>query len=84
MKSEINQFHEKICTKFHFLQFQKWPEINFGTGKKFKNVKNAISRKKFFDLFDFTSFFAWTFLNFLARCAMAAGEKQDREDSFSY
>ena len=22
----------------------------------------------FFDLFDFTSFFAWTFLNFLARC----------------
>ena len=31
--------------------------------------KNAISRKIFFDLFDFTSFFfAWNFLNFLTRC----------------
>ena len=27
--------------------------------------------KLFFDLFDFTSFFAWTFLNFLARCELA-------------
>ena len=25
--------------------------------------------KNFFDLFDFTSFFAWTILNFLAYCA---------------
>ena len=25
-------------------------------------------KENFFDLFDFTSFFAWTFLNFLARC----------------
>ena len=24
--------------------------------------------KNFFDIFDFTIFFAWTFLNFLARC----------------
>ena len=24
--------------------------------------------KNFIDLFDFTSFFAWTFLNFLSRC----------------
>ena len=31
--------------------------------------KNAISRKKN-DLFDFTSFIAWTFLYFLARCAL--------------
>ena len=37
------------------------------TEKKFKTSKNAISRKKM-DLFDFTTFFAWTFLNFLARC----------------
>ena len=37
-------------TKFHFLQFQKWPKINFGTGKKLKTAKNAISRKKIFDL----------------------------------
>ena len=32
-----------------------------------KNAKNVILHKKFFDLFDFTSFFARTFLNFLAR-----------------
>ena len=35
-----------FLTKFHFLQFQKWPKINFWTGKKFKTAKNAISRKK--------------------------------------
>ena len=51
--------------KFNFLLFQKWPKINFWTGKKFKTAKNAISQKKI-DLFDFTSFLAWTFLNFLA------------------
>ena len=50
-------------TKFHFLQFQKRPKINFWTGKKFKNVKNAISWKKF-DLFDITSFLAWNFFKF--------------------
>ena len=34
-------------------------------------------QKNFFreiDLFDFTSFFAWTFLNFLARCETKANE----------
>ena len=36
--------------------------------KKFNTAKNAISREKKIDLFDFTSFFAWTFLNCLARC----------------
>ena len=56
-----------FLTKFHFLQFQKWLKNNFWTGKKFKTAKNAISRKKM-DLFDFTSFFAWTFLNFLSHC----------------
>jgi len=55
--------------KFHFLQFQKWPKINFLTGESFKTAKNAISRKKM-DLFDFTRvFFAWTFLNFLTHSA---------------
>ena len=74
--NQINQkFFSRNCifqlfpsSKFHFLQFQKWPKINFWTGEKLKTATNAISRKKFFDLFDFTSFFAWTFLNFLARC----------------
>ena len=56
--------------QFHFLQFQKWPKINFWTGKKFKTAKNAISHKKnFFYLFDFTRFFSCTCLNFLTRCS---------------
>ena len=46
-----------FLTKFNFLQFQKWPKINFWTGKIFKTAINAISRKNVFDLFDFTSFF---------------------------
>ena len=46
--SQINQFHEKkSLANFHFLQFQKWPKINFWTWKKFKTAKNAISRKSF-------------------------------------
>ena len=63
---ESNESISRIIfsSKFHFLQFQKWPKINFWTGK---TAKNAISRKKIFDLFDFTSFFARTFLTFLAR-----------------
>ena len=59
----------KFLTKFHFLQFQKWPKINFWTGKKFKTARNAILREKK-DLFDFTIFFARTFLNFLTRCCV--------------
>ena len=51
-------------TKFHFLQFQIWLKINFWTGK---TAKTVISHTKKY-LFDFMSFFAWTFLNFLACC----------------
>ena len=58
------------------LQFQKWPIINFWTGKKFTTAKNEISWKNFLILFDFTSFFAWTFLNFQARCDAACGNIQ--------
>ena len=29
------------------MQFQKWPNIIFWTGKKFKTARNAISRKSF-------------------------------------
>ena len=42
----------------------KMAKINFSTGEKSKTAKNAISQK----VFDFTSFFASTFLNFLAHC----------------
>ena len=34
-----------------------------------KLPKMQFHEKKIFDLFDFTSFFAWTFLNFLAHYA---------------
>ena len=66
VKSNKSISRKNFWIKFHFLQFQKWPNINFWTGKKFNTAKNAISRKKIVDLFDFTSSFAWTFLNFLA------------------
>ena len=52
--NQINQFHAIFLTKFHFLQLQKWPKINFWIRKKFLNYQN------FFDSFDFTNFFAWT------------------------
>ena len=39
--NQINQFHEFFLTKFHFLQFQKWPKINFWTREKFKTAKNT-------------------------------------------
>ena len=46
------------------------------TEKKFKTSKNAISRKKM-DLFDFTSFFAWTFLNFMCVLTVVACYNSD-------
>ena len=55
----------------HFLQFQKWPKINFWTGKKFKTAKNnAISihrnfMKKNWFFFYFTSFFCLDFFTWL-------------------
>ena len=69
VKSNKSISRNFILTQFHFLQFQKWQKTIFQLWKKFKTAKNAISRKKFFFfyLFDLTSFFAWTFLNFLAR-----------------
>ena len=48
-------------------QKNSWNEINqlhIWTRKKFKTAKNAISREKFIDLFDFTSFFGMDFLKF--------------------
>ena len=65
----INQFQKIFfLAKFHFLQFQKWPKINFLTGKMFKTTKSAISRKKKLFIWFHEFFFAWTFLNFLACC----------------
>ena len=60
------------------MQFQIWPKINFWTGKKFTTAKRAISRKEIYDLFDFTSFFANTFLNFLTRYAQEPTTKESK------
>ena len=35
-------FTKNFLTKFHFLQFKKWPKINFWTGK---TANNAISQE---------------------------------------
>ena len=43
--NEINQFHELFMTKCHFLPFQKWPKINFWTGKSLKLPKMQFHKK---------------------------------------
>ena len=42
----------------------------FDLGKSLKLTKMQFHKK--IDLFNFTSFFAWTFLNFLACCEIAS------------
>ena len=44
-----------------FFAFSKMAKIQFLNWKEDKNCQNAISRKNFFDLFDFTSFFPGLF-----------------------
>ena len=58
MKSNINQFHELIFGQISFLAISKMAKSQFLYWESvFKTAKNAISRKKNFDLFDFTNFF---------------------------
>ena len=52
-----------FLTKIHFLRFQKWPKINFSTGKKVKTAKNVISRKTFWFIW-FHEFFCLDFFKF--------------------
>ena len=68
--NEIIKFHEFFLTKFHFLQFQKWPKFNFWTGKKFNTAKKAISR-----FFIFLFFFYFTIFFYFYSCR----EKKDSE-----
>ena len=62
VKSNKSISRNFILTKFHFLQFQKWPKINFWSGGKFKTAKTAISRNTFL-----IYLISRVFLNFLAR-----------------
>ena len=66
MKTNKSILQQTFLDKFHFLQFQK---STFELGKSLKLPKMQFHVKKIFDLFDFTSFFPWSFLNFLAHCA---------------
>ena len=60
VKSNKSISRKNILTKFHFLQFQKWPKIDFWTGK---TAKNAISRKKIWFIW-FHEFFCLDFFKF--------------------
>ena len=60
VKSNKSISRENFLAKFHFLQFQKWPKINFWTVKKFKNT---ISRKKNWFIW-FYEFFCLDFFKF--------------------
>ena len=71
MKSNKSVLRTKFFfTKFHFLQFQKWPKINFRTGKKFKTTKNAMSRNLFLNYLISRVFWAGLFKIFWPAVAM--------------
>ena len=59
VKSNKSISQQFFLTKFHFLQFQKWPKNNFWTGKKFKTASPEMQfhRNIFLDLFYFMDFF---------------------------
>ena len=58
-------------TKFHFFAISKLAKNQFlKWGKSLKLPKMQFHEKNLFELFDFTSFFVWTFSNFLARCLL--------------
>ena len=60
--NQINQLHENSI----FCNFKNSQKSIFELGKSLKLPKIQCHKKFFIFLFDFTSFFAWTFLNFLA------------------
>ena len=64
---------KKLIKKFVFLALLNFSQYKNWYLTIFEITKMEFWQKNFFgeiDLFDFTSFFAWTFLNFLARYAM--------------
>ena len=55
---------------FIFCNFKNDQKSIFELRKSLKLPKVQFHEKIIFDLFDFASFFAWTFLNFLAHCVI--------------
>ena len=68
MKSNKSISRKNFFIKFHFLQFQKWPKINFWTGKKLKTARNAILQINNLIYLISRVFMPGLFLNFLACC----------------
>ena len=64
MKSNESISRLIFLTKFYFLQFQKWPKLNFWTGKKFKNCHKCNFTKKFILFIWFHKFFCLDFFKF--------------------
>ena len=58
---------KSISRIIFFCNFKNGQKSIFELGKL---PKMQFHEKKFLDLFDFTSFFAWTFLNYLAHCVV--------------
>ena len=61
VKSNLITFTKKFLTEFHFLRFQKWPKINFWTGK---TTKKCNFTKIIFWLIWFHEFFCLDFFKF--------------------
>ena len=62
--------------KLHFWHFSPSSKIDFWPFLKLQKME--FGQKDFFremDLFDFTSFLAWTFLNFLSELAISVHKK---------
>ena len=61
VKSTKSISWNNFLTKFHFLQFQKRPKINFWTGKSLKLPKMQLHITIFFLFIWFQEFFYWIF-----------------------
>ena len=73
--NQINQFHEKIFwPNSIFCNFKNGQKSIFELGKSLKMPKMQF-HEKFFGFIWFYEFLVWTFLNFLAGCAMRKARK---------
>ena len=80
VKSNKSISRKKVWPNFIFCNFKNGQKSIFEQGKSFKLPKIQLHE---IDLLDFKSFFAWTFLNFLARYAEGPNfEVNDRNAGF--
>ena len=70
MKSNKSISQKTIFGPIQFFAVSKMAKNQFLNWGKSLKLPEMQFHEKIFDLFDFTSYFAWTFFNFLTRCAM--------------